>query len=84
MSTNTSSYNSSSPTTGQFTNPSGRTISGWVSSNSKWYYLNNKGDARTGWVEDKSKWYYLDKSKVMVSNTTIDGYKIGSDGTIIE
>lgn len=61
---------------------------GWVNVNSRWYYLNPNADAnratmKTGWVQDNGKWYYLNSSGAMVSNTTIDGYKIGSDGALI-
>jgi len=61
---------------------------GWVNVNSKWYYLNPNADSnhatmKTGWVQDNGKWYYLDSSGAMVISTTIDGYKIGSDGALI-
>lgn len=105
---NASTTNSSSPANGVFTNPAGHPISGWVSSNDKWYYLDNSGHAqvgwvndngkwyyfntsgdsnraamKTGWVQDNGKWYYLDQSGAMVSNTTIDGYRLGKDGAMI-
>ena len=61
---------------------------GWVNVNSKWFYLNPNADSnhatmKTGWVQDNGKWYYLDYSGAMVISTTIDGYKIGSDGALI-
>jgi len=62
---------------------------GWVNVDSNWYYLNpntdqNRATMKTGWVQDSGNWYYLNLSGAMVSNTTIDGYKIGSDGCLIE
>jgi glucan-binding YG repeat protein len=37
---------------------------------------------KTGWIKDSSgKWYYLRESGTMAKNTTIDGYKLGPDGT---
>lgn len=61
---------------------------GWVNVNSNWYYLSpnpdqNRATMKTGWVQDSGNWYYLNSSGAMVSNTTIDGYKIGSDGRLI-
>ena len=38
----------------------------------------------TGWIKDANgKWYYLYSTGVMASNTTISGYKIGSNGAWI-
>lgn len=61
---------------------------GWINDNGKWYYFNTSGDSnraamKTGWVQDNGKWYYLDQSGAMVSNTTIDGYRLGGDGAMI-
>ncbi|MVX64892.1 hypothetical protein GKZ28_14435 [Clostridium chromiireducens] len=101
--------NSSSPANGQFTNPSGHPVSGWLNSNGRWYYLDNNGDAKTGWIQDNGKWYYLNTATdtnrgtmktgwlqdtdgtwyylysdgSMATNTSVDGYKIGSNGAWI-
>lgn len=66
-----------------FTNPSGHPMTGWVYTSNKWYYLDKDGRAKVGWVFYNGKWYYLDQAGVMVTNTTIDGYTIGSDGAMI-
>ncbi|WP_407638478.1 hypothetical protein [Bacillus alveayuensis] len=36
-----------------------------------------------GWQKIGYYWYYFYSSGKMATNTTIDGYKIGSDGTMI-
>ncbi|MFT8342057.1 MAG: GH25 family lysozyme [Clostridium beijerinckii] len=57
------------------------TNSGWSKINDKWYYFNNDGSMATGWAYLNGAWYYLDKDTgKMLTNTTKDGYKIGSDG----
>ena len=39
---------------------------------------------KTGWLQTyPGKWYYLRETGAMVKNTTINGYKIGSDGLFI-
>lgn len=53
---------------------------GWTLINNKWYYLNANGSVKTGWFLDRNLWYYLDESGAMVTNTVIDGYKIGPKG----
>jgi hypothetical protein len=54
---------------------------GWQSINKNWYYLNSQGKIQTGWIKDVSgKYYYLNSYGAMVYNTTVDGYKLGSDG----
>lgn len=46
-------------------------------------YLDSKGVKMTGWVKDNGKQFYLDKDGIMLSNMTIDGYKLGIDGALI-
>jgi len=55
---------------------------GWINLDGVWYYLNDNGSMATGWVTSNgSDYYYLDPtSGKMLTDTTIDGYKIGSDG----
>lgn len=61
---------------------SGAMVTGWKMIGSKWYYLDYNGKMRTGWFQDSNgKFYYLyESSGEMAYNTTINGYKIGSDG----
>jgi len=61
---------------------------GWMKEDGNWYYLSpssdsNRGIMKTGWIQDNGKWYYLNQSGAMVSNTTIDGYRLGADGAMI-
>ena len=59
----------------------GAMAKGWINLNGTWYYLNASGARTTGWVNSGSDSYYLDPSTGrLLTNTTIDGYKIGPDG----
>jgi len=59
----------------------GAMAKGWINLNGTWYYLQDSGVMATGWVTSNGDSYYLDPSiGKMLTNTTIDGYKIGSDG----
>lgn len=62
----------------------GNMATGWLSNNSKWYYLGSDGAMKTGWQLVSGTWYYLDSQGVMASNTTINGYKLGSTGAWIQ
>jgi len=54
---------------------------GWQSANGTWYYLDSQGIMQTGWMKDiTGKYYYLNSNGTMASNTTIGGYKLGTDG----
>jgi hypothetical protein len=57
---------------------------GWVKSGQYWYYMDTSGAMKTGWIQSGGKWYYLYSDGHMASNTTIDGYKLGSDGAWIQ
>jgi len=46
----------------------------------KWYYLGMDGNMQTGWILDGGKYYYLYSDGSMAYNTTIGGYRVGSDG----
>lgn len=60
---------------------SGAMITGWKLIDSKWYLFDKNGIMTTGVQNDGNSSYYLDKSTGrMVTNTTVDGYKIGKDG----
>ncbi len=57
---------------------------GWQLVDGNWYYLDSQGKIQTGWIKDSNgKYYYLNSYGAMVYNTTIGGYKLGSDGACI-
>ena len=59
----------------------GAMAKGWINLNGTWYYLKISGAMATGWISSESYYYYLDPSLGrLLTNITIDGYKIGSDG----
>ncbi|MBN1068544.1 N-acetylmuramoyl-L-alanine amidase family protein [Clostridium botulinum] len=66
-----------------YLNYNGDMVTGWQNINGKWYYLREDGKMLTGWVDDRGTWYYLDYSGAMVSNTTVNGYRLGSNGAWI-
>ena len=53
---------------------------GWIKDGGLWYYLNEDGIMQRGWVYSNNSWYYLNEYGAMVTNATIDGYKLGPDG----
>ncbi|GAA0077092.1 hypothetical protein UT300005_14700 [Clostridium sp. CTA-5] len=56
---------------------------GWVNVNGTWYFLNASGAMQTGWINNNGTWYYTNASGAMLSNTTVDGYKLGANGAWI-
>ncbi|MDR3595428.1 N-acetylmuramoyl-L-alanine amidase [Clostridium sp.] len=59
----------------------GAMAKGWINVNGTWYDLGNDGTMTTGWVTSNGDSYYLDTTTGrLLTNTTIDGYNIGSDG----
>ncbi len=71
--------------------PDGYMATGWIMSDSNWYYLGeaNDGSMATGWVISGGKWYYLSPTPdhtygMMLANTTVDGYNLGADGAWIQ
>ena len=70
-----------------FIAPDGIKQTAWQKIDGRWYYMNEIGIMQTGWLKSSSsgKWYYLNPISngykgAMVTNTTIDGYKIDYDG----
>ncbi|WP_408637162.1 hypothetical protein [Paeniclostridium hominis] len=61
-------------------NRSGRMKTGWLDDMGTWYYLNHKGMMVTGWHQLDGSWYYFYGNGMMATNTTIDGWHIGSNG----
>ncbi len=56
---------------------------GWLYDNGTWYYLNASGAMQTGWINDNGTWYYLNANGSMAANTTVGGYKLGTNGAWI-
>jgi glucan-binding YG repeat protein len=67
-----------------FMSASGQMQTGWEKVSNQWYYLNKSGVMQTGWVKVSNKWYFMYNSGKMASNTTINGYKLGSNGAWIQ
>lgn len=63
---------------------SGEMKTGWIQDGGNWYYMQPSGAMSIGWVNDNGTWYYCDNSGRMLSNTTIGGYKLGSNGAWIK
>ena len=54
----------------------------WLLWQNKWYYLDENCKMVAGkWLKISGKWYYFYANGIMASNTTIDGYVIGTDGS---
>lgn len=58
----------------------GSKSTGWLKENGSWYYLDSSGAMKTGWYQVSGKWYYSYSSGVLAVNTTVDGYRVNSDG----
>ena len=64
-----------------FKDNSGNIQKGWVKDGGNWYFLDpTTGAMRTGWIQDGNNWYYCWSNGQMASNTTVGGYKLGSNG----
>lgn len=59
---------------------------GWNQVGEDWYYLDYDGKMKTGWFKDSDgRYYYLNESNgYMMHDTTIGGYKLGSNGAWIK
>jgi len=59
----------------------GAMAKGWINLNGTWHYLKTSGAMSTGWINSGNDSYYLDQATGrLLTNTTVDGYKIGADG----
>ncbi|AQR97816.1 cadherin-like beta sandwich domain-containing protein [Clostridium saccharoperbutylacetonicum] len=68
----------------QFKKTDGTIATGWTNIGNQLYYFDETGAMKTGWLKDASgKWYYLNAGGDMAKNTTVDGYKIGTDGVCV-
>ena len=63
---------------------SGEMQTGWLKENGSWYYLDSSGAMKTGWYQVSGKWYYSYSSGVLAVNTTVDGYRVNSDGERVQ
>lgn len=52
----------------------------WVQIGGLWYYFDENGYMTVGWEQSGDKWYYMDQQGKMLSNTEVNGYRLGSDG----
>jgi len=59
-------------------NPVGVSAS-WRQNSTGWWYTVGNSWA-TGWAKLDGKWYYFDSNGYMAHDTTIEGFKLGSDG----
>lgn len=59
---------------------SGEMQTGWLQEKGFWYYLDDSGAMKTGWYQVSGKWYYSYSSGALAVNTTVDGYRVNSDG----
>ena len=62
-------------------------IIGWAQVNGRWQYYDTLGrQVINQWIFDRNynKWYYLDSNGFMATNTTINGYTVGTDGAWIK
>ena len=68
-----------------YLNEYGSKHTGWKFIMGLLYYLDGEGVMKTGWIQDTDgKWYYINENGVMLTNTTIGTYKLGSDGAWIK
>lgn len=59
----------------------GAMAKGWINIDGSWYLLSSSGAMQTGWVTSNGDTYYLDRlTGRMITDSTVDGYRIGKDG----
>ena len=61
---------------------SGALYTGWKLVNGTWYYFLPDGSMTKGWSHIEGKWYFM-REGAMVHDETIDGYRLGSDGAML-
>lgn len=57
-------------------------VSKWEYIKGEWYMFDENGFIRTGWYLDGDKYYYFDENGVMLHDTDVEGYHLGSDGVM--
>lgn len=61
--------------------PDGAYATGWrLIDGCKWFYFDQSGWIQILWQIIGGIWYCFDPDGAMATNTTINGYKVGSDG----
>ena len=66
----------------RYRDASGHIATGWQQIDEVWYYLKENGDMATGWVQVDGVWYHFGDDGAMTADSSVDGYTLGSDGTI--
>lgn len=59
-------------------------VNRWIYWNGNSYYLKSNGKMATDWQLIGGKWYYLNSNGVMLRNTSVGNYVLGSDGAWIK
>ena len=63
---------------------SGEMQTGWLNENGTWYYLESSGAMKSSqWFQVGGKYYYVNASGALAVNTTVDGYRVDSNGARI-
>ena len=63
---------------------SGEMQTGWLKENGTWYYLESSGAMKSSqWFQVGGKYYYVNASGALAVNTTVDGYRVDSNGARI-
>lgn len=64
--------------------PTGQMQTGWVKDKGTWYYLESSGAMKSSqWFQVGGKYYYVNASGALAVNTTVDGYRVDSNGARI-
>lgn len=56
----------------------------WKQDNTGWWFTEGDNSWATGWRQIDNKWYYFNNNGYMVTNTTINGYKIDNNGVWVQ
>ena len=63
---------------------SGEMQTGWLKDKGTWYYLEESGQMKASqWFQVSGKHYYVNASGALAVNTTVDGYRVDSNGARI-
>lgn len=76
-------YKNESTGSSNYLDGNGNPLKGWLYSKDSWFHFDSNGVMKTGWINDKGNWYYLNKDGVMLKNTSVDGFKLDSNGVWI-